>query len=93
VTRCWGFVGTIFNFFIKRRYTGWWLQYNYITSAALDSGLIISTLIIFFTLYLTLATPPQWFGNVGALNTLDFQGAAIQSSVAPGATIGPSTWP
>jgi hypothetical protein len=32
---------------------------NYITSAALDCGLILSTLLIFFTLILTNVTPPQ----------------------------------
>jgi OPT family small oligopeptide transporter len=89
---CWGTVGTIFNFFIRRKYTGWWLQYNYVTSAALDSGLIVSTIIVFFGLYLSLATPPQWFGNIGALSTLDAGNAAILSVLPPGATFGPSTW-
>jgi OPT family small oligopeptide transporter len=90
---CWGLVGTIFNFFIKRRYTGWWLQYNYITSAALDCGLIVSTLLIFFTLYLTSAKEPNWWGNNQALHTLDMMGNATKSHVAPGTTFGPSQWP
>lgn len=90
---CWGMVGTIFNRFIRRRYTGWWLQYNYITSAALDCGLIVSTLVVFFTLYLTSATSPNWWGNRGALNTLDMRTAAIMSKVPPNGTFGPSSWP
>ncbi|KAJ9155207.1 Sexual differentiation process protein isp4 [Pleurostoma richardsiae] len=90
---CWGVVGTVFNFFVKRRWTGWWLHYNYITSAALDSGLIVSTIVIFFGLYMTSASPPQWFGNVNALATLDMAGAAIKKTVATGETFGPTTWP
>lgn len=89
---CWGVVGIFFNYFIRRRYTGWWLQYNYITSAALDCGLIISTLVIFFTLYLTNAAHPKWWGNEGALEALDYTGLAIKSPLSNGQTIGPSSW-
>jgi OPT family small oligopeptide transporter len=91
---CWGIVGSIFNWFIKRRYTGWWLQYNYITSAALDSGLVLSSLIVFFTLYMTGAQAPDWFGNnEHALGTLDMIGQAVKINLPPGATFGPPTWP
>ncbi|RYP64832.1 hypothetical protein DL769_006507 [Monosporascus sp. CRB-8-3] len=90
---CWGAVGWVFNWFIRRRYRGWWLQYNYITSAALDSGLIVSTIVIFFALYLSSATPPQWFGNVGVFGTLDQKGEAVKSFVEEDQTFGPATWP
>ena len=90
---CWGCVGMFFNFFIKRRYTGWWLQYNYVVSAALDCGLIICTLLIFFTLYLTGAPSIPWWGNDGALRTLDMDSQAISARVAPGQTFGPSIFP
>lgn len=90
---CWGAVGTIFNFFIKRRWTRWWLQYNYITSAALDCGLIMSTIVVFFSLYYTQETPLDWFGNNAALSTADWMGTAVNSVVPPGETFGPSTWP
>ena len=90
---CWGVVGIIFNYFIKRRYMGWWLQYNYIVSAALDCGLIICTLVIFFTLYLTNAGSPAWWGNDTALNTLDHRAEAISKRVPPGGTFGPSVFP
>lgn len=90
---CWGLVGTIFNYHIKRRYTGWWLQYNYVTSAALDCGLIICTLLIFFTLYLTSANTISWWGNDAAVQTLDHTFAAVKLRVAPGETFGPTQWP
>ncbi|EFW99104.1 small oligopeptide transporter [Grosmannia clavigera kw1407] len=89
---CWGSVGTFFNWFVKRRWSGWWMQYNYVTSAGLDSGLIVSTLIIFFSLYLTSATAPQWFGNVGALETLDMKGKALHLELPAGQKFGPSNW-
>jgi hypothetical protein len=89
---CWGFYGTLFNYYIKRRWAGWWFQYNYITSAAMDCGLIIATLIIFFTLNLTVATAPKWFGNWDVYDTLDQKGLAVKSFVAIGETFGPATW-
>lgn len=90
---CWGSVGVVFNYYIKRRFTGWWLQYNYVVSAALDCGLIMSTLLIFFTLYLTEANHIEWWGNVGAMKTLDMATMAVKTHVAPGETFGPSQWP
>ena len=90
---CWGSVGMFFNYFIKRRYTGWWLQYNYITSAALDCGLILSTIIIFFTLYLTSANEPTWWGNEGAVKTLDMWNGSVTAHVPEGGTFGPTVWP
>ncbi|KAI0849872.1 small oligopeptide transporter [Daldinia vernicosa] len=89
---CWGTVGFIFNYYIKRRWNGWWMQYNYITSAGLDVGLAVSTIIIFFTLYLTSAKLPKWYGNYDVFDTLDQTGLAIKSFVADGETFGPETW-
>lgn len=85
-------MGTIFNYFIKRRYNAWWLQFNYITSAALDCGLIVSTIVVFFGLYLTQVSPPNWFGNTAALETADMMGTAVLSVLPPGQTFGPSKW-
>jgi OPT family small oligopeptide transporter len=59
----WGTVGFVFNRFIRNRFRGWWLSYNYVTSAALDAGLAISTIIIFFALLLPKVNPPSWWGN------------------------------
>lgn len=66
----WGIIGFIFNRVIRNSKRGWWLTYNYITSAALDSGLAICTIIIFFALLLPQVNPPQWWGNVAVLNTM-----------------------
>lgn len=48
----WILVGFIFSKVIKDRFRGWWLQYNFLTSAALDAGLALCTIVIFLTLNL-----------------------------------------
>ena len=66
----WAFFGLLFNYGIRKRFNGWWMTYNYVTAAALDAGLIISTIIIFFAITLPDVTIPQWWGNVDVFNTL-----------------------
>ena len=65
--------GTFFLFFswraaaviLMRMCTAWWSKFNYVLSAALDSGTIISIFFIFFVLQLPKGiTPPQWWGNL-----------------------------
>ncbi|THX14800.1 OPT family small oligopeptide transporter [Aureobasidium pullulans] len=88
----WAMVGLTFNWWIRRRYNGWWSTYNYITAAALDSGLIIATLVIFFAITLPEVSVPAWWGNVGVFETMDSLGTAIRKTVADGETFGPRTW-
>jgi hypothetical protein len=66
----WSAVGFVFNKLIRNRYRGWWTTYNYVTSAALDSGLAICTILIFFALYLPQVKPPAWWGNNVVTGTL-----------------------
>jgi hypothetical protein len=66
----WIGVGFIFSKVIRQRFRGWWLQYNYVLSAALDSGLALSTIIIFLTLQLKQVDPPDWWGNRVVSSTL-----------------------
>ena len=66
----WAFFGLIFNFWIMRRWPGWWHKYNYITAAGLDSGLVISTIVIFFAIQLKNVEIPRWWGNVKVLETM-----------------------
>ncbi|KAJ7876048.1 oligopeptide transporter [Mycena olivaceomarginata] len=44
----WFAVGALFQYFIRKRYFAWWSKFNYVTSAALDSGTVISLMTIFF---------------------------------------------
>ncbi|RDW91085.1 hypothetical protein BP5796_02250 [Coleophoma crateriformis] len=88
----WVIFGLIFNMSIRKRWPGWWGTYNYITAAGLDSGLVLSTIVIFFAITYPAVTLPQWWGNVGVFNTLDAQYAAIRKILPDGQTFGPKTW-
>lgn len=88
----WAIVGLIFNKWIRQRWNGWWRTYNYITAAGLDAGLILSTIIIFFSITFPNVTVPQWWGNVGAFDTLDATYQGMLKTVAPNSTFGPETW-
>ncbi|PWN33139.1 small oligopeptide transporter [Meira miltonrushii] len=88
----WGLVGFIFNKWIKNRWRGWWMQYNYTLSAGLDVGLALSTIFIFCTLQLTKTNFPTWWGNGKAQQTMDLTNTAIRKHVAEGEYFGPRTW-
>ncbi|RWA12142.1 hypothetical protein EKO27_g2965 [Xylaria grammica] len=88
----WGVVGYIFQSVIKKRYFGWWSRLNYLTSAGLDLGLAIGTIIIFLAFTLHNIEPPRWWGNTVVTTTLDYQGKAIQVVLPPGQTFGPEVW-
>ncbi|KAG9321732.1 hypothetical protein KVV02_005078 [Mortierella alpina] len=57
------FVGFIFSFVLRRYRYKWWSRYNYLTSAALDTGLVLSGLVIFFAIQSQNANFPFWWGN------------------------------
>ncbi|KDN42409.1 putative isp4-oligopeptide transporter [Tilletiaria anomala UBC 951] len=68
----WFLVGFIFQYWVRRRSFGWWASFNYVLSAALDSGTAISGIVIFFALSYpsTYALQDgnkvlQWWGNAG----------------------------
>ncbi|KAL1966252.1 hypothetical protein VTN77DRAFT_4605 [Rasamsonia byssochlamydoides] len=80
----WVIVGLIFNYWIRRRWPGWWHEYNYLTAAALDSGLILSTIVIFLAITLPNVNVPQWWGNTAPFEaTLDPMVGAIRWNVQP----------
>lgn len=58
----WGIVGVLFNYYIFRRYKGWWARHNYILSAALDAGVAFLGILIFFALQNYEISFPEWWG-------------------------------
>lgn len=88
----WAFVGFIFQYVIRRRNFPWWAKYNYVLSAALDSGLAVSAVVIYFTLQYpekgaigkALA---DWWGNTVFRTNYDGQGVPVRQ-LAPGQTFG-----
>lgn len=87
----WAIVGLTFNWGVRRRFFGWWSHYNYLTAAALDCGLLISTIVIFLAITLPGASI-SWWGNVKVFETTDYLGTAIRKTVAEGETFGPKSW-
>ena len=79
----WCVVGFIFNYVVRRRNFSWWAKYNYVLSAGLDSGLAISTIVIFFCLNfpkngeIGLNTIQSWWGNTVFANTADWNDASL----------------
>ncbi|CAK7324482.1 unnamed protein product [Dovyalis caffra] len=58
----WGVVGFVFNYYIYKRYKGWWARHNYILSAALDAGVAFMAVILYFTLQSKDIYGPNWWG-------------------------------
>ncbi|TDL23079.1 OPT oligopeptide transporter [Rickenella mellea] len=69
----WFLTGFIFQYLIRRRNFGWWSKFNYVTSAALDSGTVLSLIFIFFTLQFPKGgnISLNWWGNNVFKNTSD----------------------
>ncbi|KAJ7178961.1 oligopeptide transporter [Mycena filopes] len=93
----WAIVGFVFQYVIRRRHFAWWTKYNYVLSAALDSGVAVSAVLIFFILQyprsgtIGESTIATWWGNNVYLNTADGNKTPM-ISLADGETFGPSTW-
>lgn len=88
----WAIIGWVFNKYIRNKYRGWWMRFNYITSAGLDVGLALSTIVIFLCLNLTNTNFPNWWGVTAPQNTMDYQDTAVQKVVDPGQIFGPASW-
>jgi len=93
----WAIVGFIFQYVIRRRHFSWWTKYNYVLSAALDSGVAVSIVLIFFILQypkngqIGITNVATWWGNNVYINTADALGTPLRQLPASG-TFGPSSW-
>ena len=66
-----------FTEYMLRRYRfRWWSRYNFVTSAALDSGTATGAIIIFLLLQLPKngTLRPVWWGNTVYRETMDWIG-------------------
>ncbi|KAF7367756.1 Sexual differentiation process protein isp4 [Mycena sanguinolenta] len=93
----WAAVGFIFQYVIRRRHFSWWTKYNYVLSAALDSGVAVCIIVIFFALQfpkngtIGLTNIATWWGNTVPFVGADYGplGAGTPvNALAPGATFG-----
>ncbi|KAL1305749.1 hypothetical protein AAFC00_007330 [Neodothiora populina] len=83
-------VSFIFNRWIKGKYAQWWAKYNYVLSAALDSGVAVAGVIIFFCVTFP-GGKLSWWGNNVSSTTVDGKGTSWYTIPVNG-TFGPSTW-
>lgn len=67
------------------------MNYNYITSAAMDVGLALAAIFIFFCVQLPGASMPDWWGTT-VINTMDYTATALQKTVSGNETFGPKVW-
>ncbi len=79
-----------FNYYIKNKWNKWWLKYNYVLSAGIESGVAIATVLIFLCV-----TYPggelTWWGNTVWKKTDDYNSVKYRT-LAKGETFGPTTW-
>jgi len=93
----WAIVGFVFQFVIRRWHFSFWAKYNYVLSAALDSGTAIGVMLVYFCLQFPLSgtiganTIQQWWGNRVYKETADWQYVPLKT-VSSGTTFGPSVW-
>ncbi|GLA35576.1 hypothetical protein AnigIFM63309_011421 [Aspergillus niger] len=83
-------VSLIFNKIIKGRKPHWWAKYNYVLSAALDSGVAVGAIVIFFALTFPGITF-NWWGNTVNSGTVDSKGTPWLE-LKGNQTFGPATW-
>ncbi|OBZ80073.1 Glutathione transporter 1 [Grifola frondosa] len=90
----WAMVGAFFQWFMRRFHFRWWMRYNYILSAALDTGVAVGLILVFFFLqYIKGGVTLNWWGNTVWVNTFDSNGTPFYT-VAENQTFGllPGTW-
>nr|GAT56178.1 predicted protein [Mycena chlorophos] len=82
----WFAVGAFFQYFIRKRNFPWWSKFNYVTSAALDSGTVLSLMLIFFTLQFPKngAISVNWWGNEVFKKTADYHRTPLYKVPAGG---------
>ncbi|GAY47757.1 hypothetical protein CUMW_106810, partial [Citrus unshiu] len=54
-------VGIFFNYYVYRRFQCWWARHTYILSAALDAGVALMGVILYFTLQCHDTLVPHWW--------------------------------
>ncbi|KIL55880.1 hypothetical protein M378DRAFT_188634 [Amanita muscaria Koide BX008] len=82
----WFLVGFVFQYLIKKRNFAWWTRFNYVTSAAMDSGTVISLIFIFLTLQFPKggSIEVDWWGNSVFQQTADWHRRAFRAIPASG---------
>ncbi|GAA5971328.1 hypothetical protein JCM3765_005835 [Sporobolomyces pararoseus] len=88
----WFLVGFIFQYVLRRRRFRWWSKFNFVLSAGLDSGTVLSGIFIFLTLSLPKhgEISLNWWGNDVYTKTLDWAGVSYKT--VPPEGFGRTSW-
>ncbi|KAF2761295.1 OPT-domain-containing protein [Pseudovirgaria hyperparasitica] len=88
----WAVVCWIFNDRLMKKKNEWWRKYNMTLSAALDSGLAVGVVVVFFGfLYPGWMDGFKWWGTEVYKQGCDWQACAYKK-VPDGGTFGPGLW-
>lgn len=88
----WALVCYIFNHVIKNRAGAWWAKYTMTLSAALDSGLAVGIVVVFFGfIFPGWMDGFSWWGTEIYKQGCDWQACAFKT-VANGTHFGPDKW-
>lgn len=88
----WALVCYIFNYQIRRRAGAWWLKYTMTLSAALDSGLALGLVVIFFGfVYPGIMGNFSWWGTEVFKRGCDWRACSFKT-VPEGGHFGPDKW-
>ncbi|KAH8922321.1 OPT-domain-containing protein [Atractiella rhizophila] len=88
----WFLVGFIFQYYLRRHQFRWWSKFNFVVSAAMDSGTIVSGIFIFLVLLLPKSGSIwlDWWGNTVFTKTYDAVGVPLNDPPPDG--FGPTEW-
>ncbi|KIY48809.1 small oligopeptide transporter [Fistulina hepatica ATCC 64428] len=84
-------VSFLFQHVIRKRHFSWWRKYNYVVSAALDSGVAVGILLVYFT-WIGENNVLAWWGNTVPFTGADGKGTPVKE-LAPGQTFGFVAYP
>lgn len=88
----WAVVCYLFNHLVKRRAPRWWAKYTMTLSAALDSGLAVGIVVVFFGfVYPGWAAGLRWWGTEVYKRGCDWRACAWRE-VPEGSKFGPDAW-
>lgn len=77
------YLAVLFNVYIRNRWPAWWEKYVYILGSAMNTGIAVSAIVIFFALQYTNVNLSWWGNNVSGAG-LDLQGPPLKPIPAKG---------
>ncbi|KIW08125.1 OPT family small oligopeptide transporter [Verruconis gallopava] len=88
----WALVCWLFNYRLRRQKSEWWTKYTMTLSAALDSGLAVGVVVVFFGIvWPGWMDGFSWWGTEIYKQGCDWQACAYKT-LAPNEKFGPSRW-